>query len=524
MIRPDYNLTPLPDRSATPKNPATLCVHNFNSRSPSTYVCKTTAAPIMAEVSSASDAEVPKPLPNDFMAGAQPDADGHPVAQLHALPRGSAAAGAAAGGGASAAAGGSDASPAATNDADDVTRRTGRRCAPVRWPNTAKLVPVSASVVLLVLIAVSAARVWQQPIQGHTPTDTGPDFEHAHDLDVGGERALGTAEQTLATCDPLEPVPHSSWVCKPMHGADRQAELSAVEGDVCWVQCDEYFTPTTDGAANVTCTADGWSGTWKGCVAPAACAGSKLGATPSSAGESCAAIAAAGDACGAPLDDGVYFVLVHGRPRRRHCDMTVDGGGWMFVNLPGRSVTDTLDLLEEQQNGYTPFRYDLSGFTYEEVMARVVPGHAWCNSECVVDASKATDFFANSMGIQFAESGGFHYLSGHERPCNEAFLPKKLPFSTRVEHGVGTHCDGCAKSPSETDVQFTELFSSGSAVKIKPPTGKNTYLQLQQLDAWIGTGGGCLLPDDLSSRIQVFVRTKVSTPGSRRAEQDTNEL
>jgi len=205
-----------------------------------------------------------------------------------------------------------------------------------------------------------------------------------------------------------------------------------------------------------------------------------------------------------------------------HHRMSDYGGGWIFVNELGRSVTDIDDLAEIQPEGYYLPSYNMKGLRYNEVLIqRTSPN--WCDS-WGLQASKWVEDNGASMCVQ-ADNEHVYCMSNHDNThtwrqqptshfaalCGKEGQPacECWPFEEGLEHVCFAHGSDATgpttkNVPAPRHVTIHSLEEDGSVVKVSfRGEEKTSVLRVGAYGSFLdGVGCGAVTP--VSYR--VFVR------------------
>lgn len=194
---------------------------------------------------------------------------------------------------------------------------------------------------------------------------------------------------------------------------------------------------------------------------------------------------------------GIYTLTSkEGLEYQVYCNMDTDSGGWTFVNEEGLSNTNVDDLYSEVKGGYHQFVYDLKGLTYNEVLVQRV-GNYWCNSWSGYSTSWGENS-NSSMGIA-VDKDYFHYYNGE-------YSPYKWVKESYSYRGDASKKSWMLPNKELSQIQVINLDSTGEKVKLIADTVDNSWLEIENYDAFIQSAGGCEYPIGQTYKQRVFVR------------------
>ena len=240
----------------------------------------------------------------------------------------------------------------------------------------------------------------------------------------------------------------------------------------------------------------------KACVDDGDCASGLCGAGGACAAyaESCAALRAAGQTTSAIYTLDRDGAVGGAAPVAAYCDMTTDGGGWMYVAETGRSQTNPADTWLSVPNDYHRYIYDLRGFQYDEVLVVRPAGFYWCNS-WGTDSTYWGPDAATSMGIAY-DTEYFHYHNGEFTP-SYAWIQQPYGPPT-IDYTTGN------TTPSAVAISTLD-GATGAVVKLDPPGATHSELEVSNFDAFVQAHGGCSLGAGHQATWQAYVRA-ATTP------------
>jgi hypothetical protein len=197
-------------------------------------------------------------------------------------------------------------------------------------------------------------------------------------------------------------------------------------------------------------------------------------------------------------NSGIYTITPDStsEPVEVYCDMAIDGGGWMFVNEAGRSSTDIHDLFAEVEGGLHQFVYDLQGISYNQVLVERVNSY-WCNSW-----GSGKPYWGDrsevSMGIA-VDKQFVHYHSGQ-------FSPYRWIMQSYATRGQVGSQPWATNNTTPSNVSISNLGSDGARVKLVPSSTGNTWLEIENYDAFVQGAGGCNDLNGQTFKQRVFIR------------------
>lgn len=211
--------------------------------------------------------------------------------------------------------------------------------------------------------------------------------------------------------------------------------------------------------------------------------------------------------CDAP-HDVIYRVYVRSMEMEPGVTLSRYGGGWVFLNEPGRSTHDINDLTVIQPRTTYHLPVYIVPMSFNQVLVeRVSPN--WCDSW-----GRKTQYWVESngasMGVQADEDYWYTFNNHRGRHTwlrqSTKYLPPGLCRECWGHPGNGNEETPLEGKNINNGVIIESLEDDGSVVKITFPEVKN-MLKIGNLDSFYHQAGGCDASGPVSYR--VFARMRV---------------